>query len=141
EKGPLTFASLYKLIYGYTKYGPSQINILTQTLRTLYSIGLIQSTAGEDWSHFMEQVRYFRHLERVEEDDQVTIQVTPLVDHLQSAFGISVTDYASGKGEQITVDPVFGQPRTWTKDAWPAISVLMPFASELRPIYDDHIAT
>jgi hypothetical protein len=126
EKGPLSFRKLYELVYGSQEFGLSELNFLKRTISDLHSLGFIQASENSQTSLAFS-------------NPEVTIEKTDLVDLVQYSFGISITDYAAGKGEQISIDPIFGRPNTRKKDSWPEVFVLMPFAAEMRPIYDDHI--
>ena len=56
---------------------------------------------------------------------------------LQSALGVGLTELTPfGKGS-VVVNPIFGLPETPPKPA--DVFVVMPFAAEFRPVYDDHL--
>lgn len=64
--------------------------------------------------------------------------VSPLLGRVQDMFGISLTDSLMRSPSALMVDPVFPQPKA-KSPASAGIFVAMPFASELKPIYTDHI--
>ena len=56
---------------------------------------------------------------------------------IQGTLGLSLTKLAEGSSDTMTVRPYFGKP---ARPGPPLdVFVLMSFAEELRPIYDDHI--
>jgi hypothetical protein len=70
-----------------------------------------------------------------------SIAVTHRVGELQRALGISLSEIAKLNRRSVVAAPLFGRPntKTGTVDRAPDVFVLMPFKSELRPVYDDHI--
>jgi hypothetical protein len=134
EHGPLSFAKLYQLVYGYKEYGPSQLNFISHALSELAVSALIEFDGVKDPSEFRPFGRQIAKL-----PDGATIRVAPAVDSIQHLFKISITDYALGLAQRLTVDPVFGFPSRRRKDGWADIFVLMPFAAAPKPVYDDHI--
>lgn len=67
------------------------------------------------------------------------IELTPLWERLQTTLGISLAALAKfDSGASLVVTPYFGPPRGVSVRA--DVFVLMPFAPELKPVYDDHIA-
>lgn len=136
EHGPLSFAELYKLVYGYGEYGPSQLNFISYALSQLAGSGLIEFDGVQDASEFRPLGRRIAAL-----PDTARLRVTQAVDSIQHLFKISISDYARGRAEQLTIDPIFGFPSRTRKDGWADIFVLMPLATSLKPVYDDHILT
>jgi hypothetical protein len=140
ERGPLSFAKLYELVYGYQEYGPSQLNFISHALSELDAAGLIEF---EGIKHPVELRPLGRSRAEVrpvaEIAGQVVFRTTRAVDAVQTLFNISITDYARGRVDQLAVDPLFGAPRSQRKKGWPDVFVLMPFSADLKPVYEDHI--
>jgi len=134
EHGPLSFAELYRLVYGYEEYGPSQLNFISHALSELTGSALIKFDGIENPSEFRPIGRKVIDL-----PDSATVRITSAVDRIQYLFKISITDYARGRTEQLTVVPIFGSPKRWRKAGWAEVFVLMSFAPELKPVFDDHI--
>lgn len=134
EHGPLSFAKLYNLVYGYDGYGPSQMNFISRALSELVAAGLIEF---EGIQHPMEFRSIGRQVSEVA--SEAIFRTTTAVDGVQHLFKISITDYARGRLDQLAVDPLFGSPRSWRKDGWADVFVLMPFSPSLKPVYEDHI--
>jgi len=55
----------------------------------------------------------------------------------QKALGFSLTQLAPYGNSSIVANSLFGRPKEPPKPS--DVFVMMPFASELRPVYDDHI--
>ncbi|MBK8027080.1 MAG: hypothetical protein IPK19_38265 [Chloroflexi bacterium] len=64
--------------------------------------------------------------------------LTPTLGRIQDIFDISLTESLTRSHSALMVDPVFPQPKA-KSPASARIFVAMPFASELKPIYTDHI--
>lgn len=65
------------------------------------------------------------------------IHPTERIFEAQRALGLSLTQLAPYGNSSIVADPLFGRPKEPPKPS--DVFVMMPFASELRPVYDDHI--
>ncbi len=72
----------------------------------------------------------------VAEEDGV-LSVTPLLSKIQGALGLSLSELASADGT-FRVRPLFGIPRAGVLKV--DVFVLMPFAEDFDPIYQDHIS-
>jgi hypothetical protein len=68
--------------------------------------------------------------------DDINIEVSPRLLPIQHIFDISITDYAQGQGSKMRIEPSFGKP---IPEGTADIFVVMPFADDLKPIYDEHI--
>jgi hypothetical protein len=68
---------------------------------------------------------------------------TPLVEKVQNALDISLSELSKLKGGSILANPFFGFPKPLflTPDVIPDVFVLMPFSEALKPVYEDHIKT
>lgn len=65
------------------------------------------------------------------------LAVTPLVEKLQVALGISITELSQKPLGAIWSSPLFGRPRFEASGV--DVFVLMPFLVELQAVYEDHI--
>ena len=71
--------------------------------------------------------------------DPVNSAFTPTrkLTDLQSALGVGLTELAPFGRASVVANPIFGLPQA---PGTPAdVFVVMPFAAELRPVYDDHM--
>lgn len=66
-----------------------------------------------------------------------SLSSTSLIEKMQAALDMSLTDLLNYDPNSIAVNPIFGKPRSTNRT--PEVFVLMPFSDDLRPIYDDHI--
>ena len=66
-----------------------------------------------------------------------SFEVTQNWNRIQGTLGLSLTRLAEGGSDTMTVRPYFGKPARAGSRL--DVFVLMSFAEELRPIYDDHI--
>jgi hypothetical protein len=62
---------------------------------------------------------------------------TELIEKVQLALNISLTELSKNTPESIIVNPVFG--RADTIKSMPEVFILMPFTEDLQPVYEDHI--
>jgi hypothetical protein len=113
--------------------------LLRRSLEGLESIGLVevgQTGEQQNWRDALDAVYKLDKLE-----PNFPIAVTHRVRELQNALGISLSEISRLDDQAVVAAPLFGQPRRRIFDTEPApdIFVLMPFRSELRPVYDDHI--
>ena len=65
------------------------------------------------------------------------IHATERIFEAQRALGLSLTQLAPYGNSSIVANPLFGRHKEPPKPS--DVFVMMPFASELRPVYDDHI--
>jgi hypothetical protein len=73
--------------------------------------------------------------------DKDLFVATLLVEEVQNALDISLSELAKLKGDYVLATPFFGVPKPLhlTPDVIPDVFVLMPFSEALNPIYEDHI--
>ena len=127
EKGPAYFLwlirerkakSLADLVsyFATDKCGPSEKyhlrSILHGSVSRLIAAGLVEEIEGQ-------------------------LVVTDLLSKIQGALDLSLTRLAETSRTAIWVDPLFGPPKSGSISH--EVFVLMPFASELQPVYTDHI--
>ena len=75
-------------------------------------------------------------ISRTENEGKITVSDT--LSKIQAAIGISIKDIALREGQDgLIVKPIFGKPSDHHYEL--DLFVLMPFAAQLQPIYDDHI--
>jgi hypothetical protein len=116
EKQATSHAALLRHL-APSKPSPSALNMLRwkilQTVENLRGAGLVAVT-GEGG-----------------------LVATDLVAGLQLALEFSLTELSNTSPTSMTVQPIFGRPNS---DVPPAdIFVLMPFADQLRPVFEDHM--
>ncbi len=70
------------------------------------------------------------------EEVEGQLMVTGLLSKIQGALDLSLTRLAETSRTAISADPLFGPPRSSVRHD---VFVLMPFTSELQPVYADHI--
>lgn len=71
------------------------------------------------------------------QEQQIEAALTDRLPDLQEALGLSVTQLLDDfRADSIRIRPVFGKPSGTPNSE---VFVLMPFRSELLPVYDDHI--
>lgn len=106
-------------------YGDNNINITS----AIQSVG-----EYNDWSL---RRGYKIAAELQGQELKIEVVLTDRLPNLQEALGLSVTQLLDDyRADSIRVRPVFGKPKgTPNSDVF----VLMPFRSELLPVYDDHI--
>src|SRR4051794_15837615 len=63
------------------------------------------------------------------------LEPTSLITKIQSALDISLTDLSKAGPNATLLSPIFGQPEL--SGVSPDVFVLMPFAEELQPVYED----
>lgn len=69
--------------------------------------------------------------------NKTVLSPTPVIEKMQAALDISLTDLIRYDPESLSINPIFGKPHSINPK--PDVFVLMPFADDLRPVYDDHI--
>jgi hypothetical protein len=140
EKGPLTLTRLFQLTCmgdqdaALTGNFAGQAKALVDALRILINSKMIQVTGDLDEVESKGEQGSIIGL--MSAGNKVTLQIALSVGLLQQLFGLSLTDYAAGKGDHMSIEPIFGHP---TPGNWPEIFVVMPFLETLRPVYDDVI--
>lgn len=114
----------------FEKWGPTGMNMLGAALESLERAQLIDAeprisslrTLG--WEH--DQLK------------NIPLHITPLLADVQNSLKISLTDLAkSDLAQRILATPVLR--RTFSTRYSTDIFVLMPFTSELEPVYEDHL--
>jgi hypothetical protein len=65
------------------------------------------------------------------------IHPTERIFEAQRELGLSLTQLAPYGNSSTVANPLFGRPKEPPKPSY--VFVMMPFASELRPVYEDHI--
>jgi hypothetical protein len=65
------------------------------------------------------------------------IRATEGIFEAQKGLGLSLTQLAPYGNSSTVANPLFGRPKEPPKPS--LVFVIMPFATELRPVYDDHI--
>lgn len=86
-------------------------------------------------------IRHFADVGWVEfdEDGDRSIRATARIGEVQSALGISLAQLSPFGRDSVVANPVFGAPEAPPVAA--EVFVLMPFADELRAVYEDHICS
>ena len=120
ERGRLHFRTLCDLleVHGLTAQGA-----LIHVLALLKNQGLILSdeTDFTGW------------------DSDATIELAPSVEELARVLGISITELAERDPQNsVLLTPLFGRPRR-SGISSSDIFMVMPFADNLLPIYEDHV--
>lgn len=88
-------------------------------------------------SMLMESLRKLKAAGVIEIDSE-ELRSTPLCDSLREILGVSLTELAAGDPDSsLRVSPLFGRPREGGRRY--DVFVLMPFRSELQPVFEDHI--
>jgi len=73
-------------------------------------------------------------------DGTVPISAAPLVAHVQNALKLSLAELAeSDLAQRVLVTPLLS--KTFSSRYKSDILVLMPFTSEIKPVYEDHMKT
>lgn len=100
---------------------------------------LIDSLAGLQKAHLIDAPDgYIDSLYSSTADGSALISATPLIAHIQNALKLSLTELARSDLEQrILVTPLLS--KTFSSRYKSDILVLMPFAPELKPVYEDHM--
>ena len=102
-------------------------SMLWGSLTRLREAGLVQFDDIKD---------FYPHIEEL---TRMRLEIGPTWERVQTALGISLTRLAELESAEImAVKPFFGKPTTPAIES--DIFVLMPFAKELIPVYQDHIA-
>jgi hypothetical protein len=106
--------------------------------------GLVQHPY--DLAHTLRDSRFYMFVMNLEEGllelglvrkDADAMRPTPALEKLTRSLGLSLTQLSPYTEESVVCSPLFGVPE---EPAVPAeVFVLMPFATELRPVYEDHI--
>jgi nucleoside 2-deoxyribosyltransferase len=103
--------------------------MLLDTLQSLQKAQLLQTEEG-----------YLETFSTVEVSGDVPLSVTELLAHIQNALKLSLKDLArSDPAQRLLVTPVLSQ--TFSSRYQSDILVLMPFADQMRPVYEDHMMT
>lgn len=79
----------------------------------------------------------FEELGLLKVDSNGTFRLTAKVELLLETFALSPSQMSIYSQDSLLVNPIFGRPPT--QDSGPNIFVLMPLATEMRSIYNDHI--
>lgn len=79
----------------------------------------------------------FEKLELLEVDNDGTFRLTDKVELLLETFALSPSQMSVYSRDSLLVNPIFGRPPKQDDD--PNIFVLMPLATEMRSVYNDHI--
>jgi hypothetical protein len=69
----------------------------------------------------------------------IKLHATPLVQQIQVALNISLVELSQRQSISLSVVPLFGKPASNLDIGNLDIFVLMPFAANLKPVYDDHL--
>ncbi len=77
------------------------------------------------------------HAGLLEMGSRRTFTATGIVDPVLSALDLSLTELSKQGPDSMQVSPIFGPPKG--KHIHADVFVLMPFAENLRPVYEDHI--
>src|SRR5215213_4304250 len=77
EHGPVSFARLYHLVYGYEGYSPSQLGFIERALSDLIVSRLVELGGIPNPSEVISVIHRFTEL-----PDDVTIRVAPTVDRI-----------------------------------------------------------
>ncbi|MEK7755216.1 MAG: hypothetical protein AAB654_25045 [Acidobacteriota bacterium] len=108
--------------YRYTDYPPE--HFLGEPLQRLVQWGLIQAFEGQRLLDPDElQPADFRLWSR-----DLTYFISPLAVAMEESLGFSFT----GGSQAIFGDPIKSR-------SWPQLFMLMPFAADLKPVFDDHV--
>jgi hypothetical protein len=100
---------------------------------------LIDSLEGLQKAHLIDAPDgYIDSLHSPAVDGSIRISVSTLVAHIQNALKLSFTELAeSDLAQRVLVTPLLSQ--TFSSRYKSDILVLMPFASEIKPVYEDHM--
>ena len=120
----------------------AQLRFVLDTLENLGALEVIKQPADSarkpviaDW--YLDE--YFRAIDGRE--GLCLFKSTNMFTDLMAFLDISLTDLTHYRRDQsIIISPYFGKPRSADEnEEVPDIFVLMPFAPELKPVYEDHI--
>ncbi len=107
--------------------GLTQHGMLRESLRSLANARLIECEPG-----------YFDSFTSLQARGDVRISAADLLADIQTALHFSLKDLAfSDPHQRLVVNPVLSQ--TFSSRYRSDVFVLMPFAEELKPIYEEHI--
>lgn len=105
----------------------TQHAMLIESLEGLQKARLIEAPEG-----------YLSSLHSPTADGNTPICVSPLVAHIQNALKLSITELAqSDLAQRVLVTPLLSQ--TFSSRYKSDILVLMPFAEDMKPVYEDHM--
>ncbi len=141
EHGPVSFARLFELVFGAGEERASISGVgamsssLADALRDLNDGGLVE-LEGATLDEVRLTTRETKMLGLIQTGSKLQARISARLDVLQQIFNLSLSDYAQGKGDDITVDPIFGPPIQESSDAWPDIFVIMPFRNDLNVVYE-----
>jgi hypothetical protein len=89
------------------------------------------------YGHIISFIEGLHTLGWIEVTDDGTITPTERIRDAQKTFGFSLTDLSPYNDDAVVCTPLFGRP---SQPPTPAdVFVLMPFATELQAVYEDHI--
>ncbi len=144
ERGPINFSALHRLIShgdhleGLDADETTNINLfnaarhMLEGVRTLADAGLID-VHNDDWTPEQRKTIPGNVLQLLDANNKTTFEIASSFATLQNLFNISLTDFAMGKGDDIHIEPSFGDPKPGD---WPECFVVMPFLANLKPIYE-----
>src|SRR5947209_408102 len=114
DKGPLTFTRLFQLTCmgdqdaTLTGNVSEQANSLIHALQILVEGKMIQLSG--DLDEVKTKAEKGSIIALMGAGNKVTIQIELSVGLLQQLFGLSLTEYAAGKGDNLSIEPIFGHP-------------------------------
>ncbi|MFH0988553.1 MAG: hypothetical protein V1799_00885 [bacterium] len=101
-------------------------------LTGLENAGLIETDANKPDDSF--GIAFFRRFM----DDQISIRPTDQIQVVQAALGLDLVELSQKTHESIIVNPIFRNRQSQTSLVVD-VFVLMPFAKNLLPVYEDHV--
>lgn len=150
EHGPLTFEKLFETLFSTTNFSATTsdvrnlrttaVNIadnsrlLAEALERLNQAGLVNIEGGE-----LAAVKHITSATlgtAIKARNAITVSVSDNLAAIQSLFDLSLTTLAKGEGNNLNIQPSFGNP---LDGDWCEVFMVMPFAEALKPIYDRHV--
>src|SRR5450755_3003415 len=145
--GPLTFEKLFELIFSGGNQAlevnasattgitiGNNTKLLAAALETLVDSGLLIVDGGD--LTLLSEMTAKNIKAAIQARVGITLEVSPILSPIQQLFSLSLKDFMQSGAGAIHITPSFGEPLEGTGGD---VFVVMPFASELRPIYEDHI--
>ena len=151
EHGPLTFEKLFEMLFSSAaNVSPTSsdvrnlrttaVNIaensrlLAEALERLQDAGVIKIEGGELAS--LKHITSATLGAAIKARNSIMLSTSETLANIQSLFDISLTALANGEGNSLNITPSFGTP---LDGDWCEVFMVMPFAEELKPIYERHI--
>lgn len=121
-------------LYKYYRVSENKYFTHSPEFNTKFSIDHAIAQLGEAG---LIEIKKVETAEAEEKDPVVMLKPTALINQVQEALNISLSELARWDDDCIFARPMFGIPKK--KFEASDVFVLMPFSDELQPIYEDHI--